>query len=33
MQGNTILLGMNALKHLDLLQKNNTLTLSTPTYD
>jgi len=33
MQGNTILLGMSALKHLDLIQKNNTLTLSTPSYD
>jgi aspartyl protease family protein len=33
MKGNTILLGMNALKHLDLRQKNNTLTLSTPTND
>ena len=33
MQGNTILLGMNALKHLELTQRNNTLTISTPTYD
>jgi len=32
MQGNTILLGMNALKHLEFTQKNNTLTISTPTY-
>jgi len=33
MKGNTILLGMNALKHLELIQQNNTLTISTPTYD
>lgn len=31
--GNTILLGMNALKHLDMRQVNNTLTLTIPTHD
>jgi len=30
MDGNTILLGMNALKHLELRQANNSLTLTIP---
>lgn len=32
MDGNTILLGMNALKHLELRQANNSLTLTIPNY-